>query len=78
MLYEDNPIPFQGTVMGMRPFHPRDFPDSPWQCLEVRWDNAEDGEEHEQVSPWEIMPLSEQPGPPPVRSRWRQTSRKPC
>ena len=76
MLYEDNPVPFQGTVIGMRPFHPRDFPDSPWQCLEVRWDNAEDGEEHEQVSPWEIMPLSELPGPPPVNTTLSETERQ--
>jgi len=64
MLFENKPEPYQGTVMQMRPFHPKDFPDSPWQCLEVRWDEKEEGgEDDDRVSPWEIMPLSEQPGP---------------
>ena len=45
MLFEGNPLPFEGTVTGMRAFHPRDYPDSPWQCLEVRWDSADDDSE---------------------------------
>ncbi len=76
MLFEDNPEPYRGTVMGMRPFHPKDFPDSPWQCLEVRWDERdENGEDCAQVSPWEIMPLSEQPGPPVFSTNLSDTER---
>ena len=79
MFYEDSPEPYTGTVLGMRPFHPKDFPDSPWQCLEVRWDigggSGADPDECSQVSPWEIMPLSEEPAPPALTSRLSEADR---
>jgi WD40 repeat protein len=77
MLYEGEPEPYFGTVKILRPFHPKDYPDSPWQCLEVRWDKVGEGDEDTaQVSPWEIMPESEDQGPPPVTSDLSDTERK--
>ncbi len=55
---------YGGTVLSCSPADPEKFPDSYWECVEVRWDSKSEEEEVEEgkpkeddisrVSPWEV------------------------
>jgi hypothetical protein len=48
---------YRGKVLGVSPSDP-ERPESPWECLKVRWE----GGEEERISPWEIEFLPPPPG----------------
>ncbi|CAI5772550.1 and WD repeat-containing 1 isoform X1 [Podarcis lilfordi] len=41
-----------GTVLSQEPYQPQ-YPDSPFQCYSVKWDNGET----ERLSPWDMEPI---------------------
>uniref|UniRef100_A0A670Z7S2 Bromodomain and WD repeat domain containing 1 n=1 Tax=Pseudonaja textilis TaxID=8673 RepID=A0A670Z7S2_PSETE len=43
-----------GTVLSQEPYQPQ-YPDSPFQCYSVKWDNGET----ERLSPWDMEPIPE-------------------
>ncbi|KAH0624828.1 hypothetical protein JD844_032667 [Phrynosoma platyrhinos] len=43
-----------GTVLSQEPYQPQ-YPDSPFQCYSVKWDNGE----IERLSPWDMEPIPE-------------------
>nr|XP_020645039.1 bromodomain and WD repeat-containing protein 1 isoform X1 [Pogona vitticeps] len=43
-----------GTVLSQEPYQPQ-YPDSPFQCYTVKWDNGE----IERLSPWDMEPIPE-------------------
>nr|XP_056714892.1 bromodomain and WD repeat-containing protein 1 [Euleptes europaea] len=43
-----------GTVLSQEPYQPQ-YPDSPFQCYSVKWDNGET----ERLSPWDMEPVPE-------------------
>ncbi|KAJ6662401.1 hypothetical protein lerEdw1_011814 [Lerista edwardsae] len=43
-----------GIVLSQEPFQPQ-YPDSPFQCYSVKWDNGET----ERLSPWDMEPIPE-------------------
>ncbi|XP_054829119.1 bromodomain and WD repeat-containing protein 1 isoform X2 [Eublepharis macularius] len=43
-----------GTVLSQEPYQPQ-YPDSPFQCYSVKWDNGE----MERLSPWDMEPIPE-------------------
>lgn len=51
----ENLAMYHGTVLEVSEKEPARWPNSPWDCVMVRWD---DGSE-DRVSPWEIVPENE-------------------
>lgn len=66
---------FTGTIVGIEESDPKNWPDSKWRCLKVRWDETSTIPRPERVSPWKIEPaltppaINPLPVPRPKRPR---------
>ncbi|KAK4410707.1 Auxin response factor 2A [Sesamum angolense] len=45
---------FTGTIVGIEDADPKNWPESKWRCLKVRWDETSTVPRPERVSPWKI------------------------
>ena len=48
-------VEYAGQVEGLSNATP-EWPNSPWEALQIRWDESVDGEELSRMGPWEVLP----------------------
>ncbi|KAK1552869.1 hypothetical protein Q3G72_024745 [Acer saccharum] len=76
--YRNSSIRFTGVVTGMADFDPKNWPNSKWKCLLVKWSGQVSAEVR--VSPWEIVfndshsPSTKSPKPKRLRTSQQDNS----
>ncbi|XP_051135637.1 auxin response factor 2B-like isoform X2 [Andrographis paniculata] len=64
MRFEGEEVPeqrFTGTIVGIEAADSKNWPESKWRCLKVRWDEISTIPRPDRVSPWKIEPALSPP-----------------
>ncbi|CAL0306724.1 unnamed protein product [Lupinus luteus] len=57
---------FTGTIVGIEDADPKNWPNSKWRCLKVKWDKPSNKALPDRVSPWDIEPYLAPPALNPL------------